>query len=124
MKLSSKILTVLALCAVCALPLAIVSAATAHPGKPHKTHTSSASSNAKAYGKVCLAKGLSKKHVKGEKGTLFSQCVTAMAHAAKSPSTSPAQACKAMTKRHVMGVRGTPFSDCVAAAKVVKSESS
>jgi putative hemolysin len=125
MKLSTKILTLLALCAVCAMPLAIASAATAHPGKAH-SHSSSASANGKAYGKVCLAKGLSKSHVKGEKGTLFSQCVTAMAHAAKTASTTTtstdknaAKSCSAMTKKHVAGVKGTPFSDCVAAAKVV-----
>jgi hypothetical protein len=34
-------------------------------------------SHAKAYGKYC--QGESKKHVKGEKGTEFSRCVTAVA---------------------------------------------
>ena len=47
---------------------------------------------AKAYGVHC--QGESKKHVKGEKGTPFSQCVTAMAKAATNDDLTPRQACK------------------------------
>lgn len=69
---------------------------------------------AKAYGRYC--KGQSKKHVQGEKGTPFSQCVTAMAKAANNEKLSPGQACKGMSKKHVKGEKGTPFSRCVTAA--------
>ncbi len=78
---------------------------------------------AKAYGVYC--QGQSKKHVKGEKGTPFSQCVTAMAKAASNKDLSPGQACKGMSKKHVKGQKGTPFSRCVkAAAKLRKAQHS
>jgi hypothetical protein len=69
---------------------------------------------AKAYGVYC--KGESKRHVEGEKGTPFSQCVTAMAKAAKSERLTARQACKGLSKKHVKGEKGTPFSRCVKAA--------
>lgn len=76
---------------------------------------------AKAYGVYC--QGQSKKHVAGEKGTPFSQCVTAMARAARNEKLSPGQACKAMSHKHVKGEKGTPFSRCVnAAAKLRKAQ--
>jgi len=76
---------------------------------------------AKAYGVYC--KDQSKKHVAGEKGTPFSQCVTAMAKAAHDSSLSPGQACKGMSHKHVKGEKGTPFSRCVkAAAKLRKHQ--
>lgn len=76
---------------------------------------------AKAYGVYC--KGQSKKHVAGEKGTRFSQCVTAMAKAAHDEKLSPGQACKGMSRKHVKGQKGTPFSRCVnAAAKLRKDQ--
>ncbi|HEU4393548.1 MAG TPA: hypothetical protein VFR04_07930 [Solirubrobacterales bacterium] len=75
---------------------------------------------AKAYGVYC--KGESKKHVKGEKGTPFSQCVTAMAKAAKNEKLSPGQACKGLSKKHVKGEKGTPFSRCVVAAAKLRKD--
>jgi Spy/CpxP family protein refolding chaperone len=75
---------------------------------------------AKAYGVHC--QGQSKKHVKGEKGTPFSQCVTAMAKAATDERLTPKQACKELSKKHVKGEKGTPFSRCVVAAAQVKRE--
>lgn len=69
---------------------------------------------AKAYGVYC--KGESKKHVPGEKGTPFSQCVTAMAKAAHNERMSARKACKGLSKKHVKGEKGTPFSRCVKAA--------
>jgi hypothetical protein len=76
---------------------------------------------AKAYGVHC--QGESKKHVKGEKGTPFSQCVTAMAKAATNDDLTPRQACNDLSKKHVKGEKGTPFSRCVvAAAKLRKAE--
>jgi hypothetical protein len=78
---------------------------------------------AKAYGVYCREE--SKKHVKGEKGTPFSQCVTAMARAANNEKLTAREACKGMSKKHVKGEKGTPFSRCVtAAAKLHKAESS
>ena len=47
---------------------------------------------AKAYGVYC--QGWSKKHVAGEQGTPFSQCVTAMAKAANEDSLTPARPAK------------------------------
>ena len=76
---------------------------------------------AKAYGKHC--QGQSKKHVAGQKGTPFSQCVTAMAKLAAGKTDSPQQACEGMSKKHVKGEQGTPFSRCVAAgAKLLQDE--
>ena len=72
-------------------------------------------SQAKAYGKHC--QGQSKKHVKGEKGTAFSRCVTAMAKVASGEETSARAACAALGRKHVKGKKGTPFSRCVVAAK-------
>lgn len=73
---------------------------------------------AKAYGSYCNEQGASKKHVPGQKGTPFSQCVTALAHAAHNPSLTPRQTCQAqgLSKKHVKGQKGTPFSQCVVAA--------
>ena len=68
---------------------------------------------AKAYGRYC--QNQSKKHVAGQKGTPFSQCVTAMAKLANGQATSPKTACSAMSKKHVAGEKGTAYSRCVAA---------
>jgi hypothetical protein len=66
---------------------------------------------AKAYGRYC--QGESKKHEDGEKGTDFSQCVTAMAKLANGKTSSPHKACKELGKKHKAGEKGTPFSRCV-----------
>src|SRR6185295_11563180 len=85
---------------------------------PHEKPTpgpgESLPAKAKAYGRYC--QGESKKHVKGQKGTPFSQCVTAMAKLANDSKTTPAQACAQLSKRHVKGEKGTPYSRCVKAA--------
>jgi hypothetical protein len=74
---------------------------------------------AKAYGRYC--QGESKTHVAGQRGTPFSQCVTAMAKLASGTTSSPRTACAPLSKQHVAGQRGTPFSQCVAAgAKLLK----
>lgn len=69
---------------------------------------------AKAYGFFC--QGESKKHVDGQKGTPFSQCVTAMAKLANGNTDNPSKACAGESKKHVEGQKGTPFSQCVRAA--------
>jgi hypothetical protein len=80
----------------------------------------SASAKAKAYGKQC--QGESKKHVAGQKGTPFSQCVTALAKVATDAKTNPTTACKALSKKHVAGQKGTPYSLCIKAAAKLKAD--
>ncbi len=75
---------------------------------------------AKAYGVYC--KGESRKHVAGEKGTPFSQCVTAMAKAAENEKLTARQACKGLSKKHVKGEKGTAFSRCVTAAAKLRTQ--
>jgi hypothetical protein len=76
---------------------------------------------ARAYGRYCRHE--SRKHVKGEKGTAFSRCVTNMAQAATHPNMAPGQACKGESRKHVKGEKGTAFSRCVtAAAKLRRHE--
>jgi len=76
---------------------------------------------AKAYGRYC--KDQSKEHVKGDKGTPFSKCVTAMAKLANGSTKSPRAACKTESKKRVEGEKGTPFSKCVSAgAKLLKDK--
>jgi hypothetical protein len=74
----------------------------------------------KAYGHYCNEE--SRKHVAGEEGTPFSQCVTAMAKAANHKNMSPGQACKGTSGKHVKGEKGTPHSRCVAEAVKLKKE--
>lgn len=130
MKLQTKLAVVLGALALATAPAAIASQPT-NPGQgngpkytpaPEKTPGPGASGQekARAYGFRC--KGQSKKHVAGEKGTPFSQCVTAMAKAANSEKITPAKACKEMSKKHVKGEKGTPFSRCVSAAAKLKKE--
>jgi hypothetical protein len=99
-----------------ALGIAPALAIAAHPnnGKHGSQSNAKAQSNGKAFGKLCSTE--SKKHVAGQKGTPFSQCVAAMKKAATGKATSPGQACKGMSKKHVAGMKGTPYSQCVVAA--------
>jgi hypothetical protein len=78
------------------------------PGPSASTET-----KARAYGKNC--QGQSKQHVAGQKGTPFSQCVTAMAKVATG-KVHPTTACKTLSKKRVAGQKGTPYSRCVVAA--------
>jgi hypothetical protein len=91
------------------------------PGKgPDKTSqttsstTTPSSTTPTAPGQYC--KGLAKKHVAGQQGTPFSQCVVALQKINNGQTTSPAKACKGLSKKHVKGQKGTPFSRCVVAA--------
>jgi hypothetical protein len=129
MNLFTKLAGVTAALALCAAPAFALPAGPpsstppANQGTAHKVATpgphASLPTKAKAYGRYC--KGESKKHVKGEKGTPFSKCVTAMAKLAKGPSKSPRTACKSESKKHVKGQKGTPFSKCVSGgAKLLK----
>jgi hypothetical protein len=97
------------------------------PGSQSATHKpfppgpkASLPAKAKAYGKYC--QGESRKHVAGQRGTPFSQCVTAMAKLASGKVDRPRAACKGESKKHVAGQRGTPFSRCVSAAAKLKAD--
>jgi hypothetical protein len=81
--------------------------------------TASAETKAKAYGKHC--QGQSKQHVAGQKGTPFSQCVTAMAKVATG-TANPTTACKTLSKKHVAGQKGASYSRCVVAAAQLQQE--
>ena len=100
--------------------LAMAAGAGGMPAMPGHSHATTPGPNAsmpakaKAYGKDCQTE--SKKHVAGQKGTPFSQCVTAMAKLATNKSMSPTQACKSLSKKHVSGMKGTPYSQCIVAA--------
>jgi hypothetical protein len=75
----------------------------------------------KGHGKAC--QGQSKKHVAGQKGTPFSQCVQALAKIANGTASTPKAACKGLSKKHVAGQKGTPYSQCiVAAAQALKDK--
>lgn len=127
MDLKTRIVTLSAAAALLLAPAAAVAGgpeyAPEHPTHPtHPTPGPKASlpEKAKAYGVHC--RGFSKKHVKGQKGTPFSNCVTAMAKAATVPSTTAKAACKGFSKAHMKGQKGTEFSRCVVAAAKVKKE--
>jgi hypothetical protein len=119
------LVVVLALAAL-VVPTALASKPPSAPNGPRPTTTTSSeqpgpsaplSAKAKAYGHYC--QNQSKKHIAGQMGTPFSQCVTAMAKAAHG---QPARtACATLSKKHVAGEKGTPFSRCaVAAAQLQK----
>ncbi len=126
MRIHLKIALALGALILAAAPSTALAVKPAEPGSqgkgphyvPEKPETpgpgASLPEKAKAYGVYC--KGESKKHVEGEKGTPFSQCVTAMAKAAKNERMTARQACKGLSKKHVKGEKGTPFSRCVKAA--------
>lgn len=107
MKLQSKFVLGLIVLALGLVPVAAAAGSgpdygpekPAHPPKGH------------GYGYYC--KGESKKHVKGEKGTPFSQCVTAASRADHNADLTAREACKPLSKKHVKGTQGTPFSVCV-----------
>jgi hypothetical protein len=90
------------------------------PGQENPGPNATPPEKAKAYGVYC--KNESKKHVKGEKGTPFSQCVNAMAKAAHDERLTAKQACKGLSKKHVKGEKGTAFSRCVKAAAQLRKD--
>lgn len=128
MKLQMKIVTALGAIALAAAPAMALATQPTDPGQGNgpkyapETPAPGASlpEKAKAYGVYCQDQ--SRKHVAGEKGTPFSQCVTAMAKAANHEKLNPRKACKGMSKKHVKGEKGTPFSRCVKAAAKLRKE--
>ena len=115
-------------------PFAVASGPPDEPGNSAQAHAqrtaarhaeppgpdASAAKKARAYGLHC--RWASKKHVKGEKGTAFSRCVTAMAKLATGTASSPAQACARLSKERVKGQTRTPYGKCVAAAARLGSQ--
>lgn len=129
MKLQLKIATVLGALVLATAPAAMATQPgnpgqgngpkyTPAPGPETPPPGAGLPEKAKAYGVYCQDQ--SKKHVAGQKGTPFSQCVTAMAKAANEPTVTPRAACKGLSKKHVKGEKGTAFSRCVVAAAKVK----
>jgi hypothetical protein len=131
MRFHSKLAVLIGAMALCAAPAFAAGQPSGTPpdnqgtspvpgnGKSHLPNTTPGpsaglSAKAKAYGFYC--QGESKKHVDGQKGTPFSQCVTAMAKLANGNTDNPAKACAGESKKHVKGEKGTPFSRCVSAA--------
>lgn len=89
-------------------------------GDATDTPAPNARAQRKAHGTYCAEQ--SKRHVKGQKGTPFSQCVTAMAKLANGRTDAPRTACEDLSKKRVEGQRGTPFSLCVVAGAKLKRE--
>ena len=113
MRFLSKLAVLIGALALCAAPAFAAGQPTDTPpdnqgtshvpgnGKSHFPETTPGPSaglpaKAKAYGFYC--QGESKKHVDGQKGTPFSQCVTAMAKLANGNTNSPAKACAGESK--------------------------
>ncbi|HET9677504.1 MAG TPA: hypothetical protein VFP21_08390 [Solirubrobacterales bacterium] len=124
MKLHSKLVTGLAVLALGALPAtagAVSYQPEYHPEHPPHPTTAPVGH---AYGYWCNKQGFSKKHVKGQKGTPFSQCVHALKVADSSDQTTAKQACKAFKgQKHVPhGDKGTPFSRCIKSVNQMRSE--
>jgi hypothetical protein len=122
MKLHARLAAGLAMLVMGALPAA--AGAVSYQPEYHPEHPSTpppaAHPHGHAYGFYC--QGASKKHVKGEKGTPFSQCVHAMKQADANDSLKPKKACKSLSKKHVKGQQGTEFSRCVKGVNQMRRE--
>src|SRR4051812_15380768 len=100
MKVRNRVVTVVAALAIAAIPT--VAFAGNGNGHGNGNNGTTGPTGAKhqprghAYGFYC--QGQSKKHVKGQKGTPFSQCVHAMKLLASGQTTNPAKACAALSK--------------------------
>ena len=112
MRVKTKLAVIAGTMALGALPAVALGAAGGHRSS---TTTQTTGTKAEAYGKFC--QGVSKRHVAGTPGTLFSECVTDMAKMANGSATNPAKACANLPRTHVAGQRGTPYSVCVSGAK-------
>ncbi len=128
LKIALLLTGLIALAAVPALALAQSGEATAsREGPSYETAppplpgpAASQAEKARAYGRYC--KGQSKKHVKGQIGTPFSQCVTAMAKAATNKKLPAQKACTGLSKEHVKGQKGTSFSRCVVGVNELRQQ--
>ena len=97
---------------------------TYHPEHPDTPKGPKTAPKGKAYGYHC--RGFSKKHVKGQKGTPFSQCVHALKVADNNDATTAKKACKALKtpagKHKPKGDKGTAFSRCIKAVNEMRRE--
>jgi hypothetical protein len=95
-----------------------------NPDHPTTPQGPKSAPKGKAYGYYCRAE--SKKHVKGVKGTAFSNCVKALAQADKNDSLTARKACKAQKnaagKHKAHGEKGTAFSRCIKAVNQMRRE--
>jgi hypothetical protein len=87
---------------------------------PNPGPNASVGKKTQAYGFYCSA--FAKKHVAGQPGTPYTQCLTAMAKMATSRTTTAQRACAVFPKKRVAGQKGTPFAQCVVAATKVKRD--
>ena len=117
MKLCFKLAAGLAVLALGLVP-AMAGAVSYHPDY-HPEHPATpppaAHPKGHAYGYWCNKQGFSKKHVKGQKGTPFSQCVHALKQADNNDNLKPKKACKSLKgqKHTPHSDKGTAFSRCV-----------
>jgi len=119
MRTSSKLATLGVTAALGLAPAASLAASPSHGH--HTTKPGTTTTDRSAYGKLCQHE--SKTHVKGEKGTAFSRCVTDLAKLDSGKTRNPHIACKDESKTHVKGEKGTAFSRCVVAAnRLLQSE--
>jgi hypothetical protein len=132
-KLHSKISAVASAIALVVLPAAALAQGgpVGNHGKSQAApgHTKSSSqpgpgatttAKTKAYGRYC--QGESKKHVAGQPGTPFSDCVNDMAQLSKSMKANPHRVCANESKKQVSGQSGTPYSQCVSAAAKLRHD--
>jgi hypothetical protein len=126
MKLHAKFVTVLAVLVLAALPAtagAVSYQPEYHPEHP-PTPPPAAQPHGHAYGFWCNKQGFGKKHVKGQKGTPFSQCVHALKVADNNDKMAAKKACKAFKgqKHTPHGDKGTPFSRCIKSVNQMRQE--
>jgi hypothetical protein len=88
--------------------------------KPKPGPNASLAQKTKAYGGFCRA--FPRKHVAGQPGTPYSQCLTAMAKVATVRGTTAGRACATFSKKPVAGGKATPFAQCVVAAGKVRRQ--
>lgn len=96
-----------------------------HNKTTSSTSSTSSTSNTKAYGRMCAAKGESKKHSSTDPTgkTAYAQCVVALAQANKNSHMTAKAACAGLSKKHVKGTpktKGTPFSECISAVEKMR----
>jgi len=128
MKLRMKLMLGIAVLSLGLVP-AMAGAVTYHPDykpdkPPHTPQGPKTTPKGHAYGYWCKKQGFSKKHVKGQKGTPFSQCVHALKVADHNADKTAKQACKALKgeKHKPHGEKGTAFSRCVKSVAQMRKE--
>lgn len=77
-------------------------------------------SKAQSNGRYCRAE--SRKRVRGQKGTPFSRCASAMAKLRSGAATTPAAACKGLSRRRVRGQSGSAYGRCVSAGRRLRAD--